>query len=87
MRNARHKHRKQRSRLEIITDILCVARNGAKKTEIVYKANLNFTRLKSYLAYLESNGLLELSGTVYTTTARGEEFLREYHQMEENLQT
>ena len=83
----RSRNREQRSKLEIITDILFVARNGAKKTEIVYKANLNFTRVTSYLAYLEGKGLIEHSGALYTSTSRGKEFLRDYQEMKENLLT
>jgi len=41
-----HKERvkERRGRLEIIADILLVARGEAKKTAIVYIANLKFTR-------------------------------------------
>ncbi|RZN38059.1 MAG: hypothetical protein EFT35_05280 [Methanophagales archaeon ANME-1-THS] len=76
----------QRSKLEIMADILFVARNGAGKTAIVYRANLNFTRLKSYLTCLEAKGLLENIGTVYKSTERGNEFLRDYARMCEALE-
>ncbi|RZN42952.1 MAG: transcriptional regulator [Methanophagales archaeon ANME-1-THS] len=79
------KSREQRSKLDIMADILFVARNGANKTEIVYKANLNFTRVRNYLTYLETRGLLERSGPVYQSTAKGKEFLREYQQMKKIL--
>jgi predicted transcriptional regulator len=71
----------RRGRLEITAEVLSVAGNGAGKTEIVYKANLNFKRLKRYLDDLEEKGLLENSGPFYKTTERGREFLRDYHQM------
>jgi predicted transcriptional regulator len=58
----RQRFKERRSNLEIMADILSVAMSGAVKTEIVYRANLNFTRLKVYLAYLEACGLLENSG-------------------------
>jgi predicted transcriptional regulator len=73
----------RRDRLAILSEILSVARNGAGKTEIVYKANLNFKRVKSYLDDLEENGLLENSGSVYTSTERGKEFVRTYQTMKE----
>jgi predicted transcriptional regulator len=81
----RSRSREQRSKLDIMADILFVARNGANKTEIVYKANLNFTRVKSYLTYLENRGLIEISGPLYQSTAKGNEFLRDYQQMKEIL--
>jgi len=37
---------KYRDRLQIIADILSVVRDGAKKTHVMYQANLSFTLLK-----------------------------------------
>jgi len=71
--------KERRGQVEIIADILFAARDGALKTEIVYTANLNFKRVKSYLDYLEDKGLLENSGPFYKSTERGEEFLRTHH--------
>jgi predicted transcriptional regulator len=70
--------KERRGNVEIIADVLFVARYGATKTEIVHKANLNFTRLKSYLDYLEGKGFLENSGPFYSSTEKGKNFLREY---------
>jgi predicted transcriptional regulator len=77
--------KERRSRLEIIADILLVAREGAKKTEIVYKANLNFKRVGKYLPYLVKKGLIENISSDYKTTKRGNEFLRDYQKMKEQL--
>jgi predicted transcriptional regulator len=63
--------KERRGKVEILADVLFVARYGATKTEIVYKANLNFRRLKSYLDYLEGKGLLANSGPFYSSTERG----------------
>lgn len=82
-----YRNGERRSRLEIIADILSVARNGATKTEIEYIANLNFARVKRYLTYLEANGFLENSGHFYQSTKRGVEFLRDYQMMRELLRT
>ena len=83
--SARFKDR--RGRIEIMVDILSVARSGARKTEIVYKANLNFTRVERYIPFLEERGLMENSGSIYKTTEKGGEFLREYHKLKEFLVT
>ena len=49
---------RRRSRVEIIAEILRIAKRGAKKTRIVYGANLNFKMLDNYLQRLEKAGLL-----------------------------
>ncbi len=77
--------KKRRGGLEIIVDILYAAMDGAKKTEIVYKANLNFKRAGNYLSYLEERRLIENRGDGYRTTERGKEFLRDYQKMIERL--
>ena len=77
--------KERRGRLEISADILLVARRGAKKTAIVYNANLNFRRVENYLLYLKEKGLIEHMGGEYKTTEKGKEFLRDYQKMKEQL--
>ncbi len=63
----------RRNDLDICADILSVARTGAKKTHIVYRANLNFKLVRKYLRRLIENGLLLPSSSekkLYTTTER-----------------
>ena len=79
--------KERRGRLEIMIDILSVAIGGARKTEIVYKANLNFARVERYIPFLEERGLMENSGYIYKTTKKGEEFLSGYKNMAELLLT
>jgi predicted transcriptional regulator len=79
--------KERRGKIELVIDILSVALDGARKTEIVYKANLNFTRIDRYIPFLEDRGLMENSGPIYKTTEKGKEFLREYEKMEELLLT
>ena len=71
--------------MDIIADILSVAGEEAKKTHIVYSANLNFARVGEYLQYLVDKGLIENRSREYKTTERGEEFLRTYREMTERL--
>ena len=42
----------RRNDLDICADILNVTKNGAKKTQMVYKANLNFNIIKRYIKRL-----------------------------------
>jgi predicted transcriptional regulator len=72
----------RRDKIEIIADILKAATYGAKKTHIVYKANLNFNVFKRYLSRLEEKGLLmKINGGQYITTKKGSQFLEQYNKI------
>ncbi|MEM2341301.1 MAG: winged helix-turn-helix domain-containing protein [Candidatus Bathyarchaeia archaeon] len=75
----------RRSRTEIIAEILRIAKGGARKTRIVYGANINFKLLSEYLKKLEKAGLIiEESGknSIIRTTEKGIEYLRQYENLE-----
>ena len=60
-----------RSKSDIMLEVLNVCRNGASKTRIVYKANLNFNMATPYIDLLSEKGLLSIRdgpGTLYETT-------------------
>ena len=68
----------RRSNIEIIADILRIAKKGSRKTRIVYGANLNFKMLSGYLAKLERAGLIRNSedkSGMMQTTEKGKEYL------------
>jgi len=70
----------RRNDLDICADILKVSKAGAKKTHIVYRANLNFRIVKKYLNRLINNGFL-IDGSnsgIYVTTGKGSDFLEQY---------
>ena len=72
-----------RSRVEILANILNVAERGALKTHIMYKANLSHRQLEKYLTFLEGNGMLrevvdETGSRLYELTEKGIEFLKDY---------
>ena len=79
--------KERRGKLEIIADILSVAKKGAKKIAIAHNANLIFDRVGKYLFYLEKKGLIQHTGGEYKTTEKGKEFLRDYQKMKELLIT
>lgn len=62
-----------------------VARGGARKTHLVYQANLNFGMIKRYLALLIDRGLIVEEPPYYTTTERGEVFLHNYNVLNSNM--
>jgi predicted transcriptional regulator len=74
--------RQRRSKMDIIFDILETARDGASKTRIMYRANLSFAGLSTYLPFLLKMGLLtqESNGnsTVYKSTEKARFFLKMY---------
>jgi len=76
----------RRSNLEIVAEILRLARKGARKTKIVYGANLNFKMLREYLERLEKAGLIRISqesGGLIKTTRKGCEFLQQFYGLKE----
>ena len=76
----------RRSNLEIVAEILRIARKGARKTRIVYGANLNFKMLDEYLEKLGKAGLIasgEGNGGLIRTTDKGVEYLQQFHGLQE----
>ncbi len=69
-----------RGRLDIIADILDVASRDAKKTQIMYQANLSYKVLLRYLAEVAGAQLIsfEDSKQCYSLTDKGREFLAAY---------
>ena len=49
----------RRSEFDIISQILRLARDGAKKTEILYQSNMSYIQLKNYLLFLIDKNILE----------------------------
>lgn len=82
-----------RNRLRIIADILRIASNGAKKTRIMYQANLSYRLLCRYLEDVVNARLVTFEKEdSYVLTSKGKEFLErfsEYHkqcnQLEERI--
>jgi len=83
--------KKYRDRLQIIADMLYTARNGAKKTQILNKANLSYRLLGRYLREVLDAGLVKSeNGTSYVLTTKGETFLNrhiEYSELRRSLET
>ena len=80
---------KNRSRTEIVGNILDAANGGATKTKIMYKAFLSYNQLKECLTILIENNLLEyIDGTqTFKTTEKGLNFLKMHNEIGELLQT
>jgi len=71
----------RRNNLELTATILRIAENGAKKSHIVYAANLNHALLEHYLDKLEEQGLILRNvklGKKVKTTEKGLLFIQQY---------
>ncbi len=69
-----------RGRLDIIADILNVVSKDAKKTQIMYQANLSYKVLQRYLAEVARAQLVSFEDAKkrYFLTDKGREFLEAY---------
>ena len=77
-----------RSRTEIVGNILDAANGGTSKTKIMYSAFLSYNQLNEYLSILIENNLIEyLDGTkTFKTTEKGLNLLKIHNEMAELLQ-
>jgi predicted transcriptional regulator len=74
-----------RGHLDIIADILEASLEGTRKTNLMYRCNMSFKQLKSYLEFLMAKKLLRVvaedvdsySGFLRITD-KGKNFLRSY---------
>ncbi len=65
------KPRRRRARHDIIMEILKNAKNGEKKTSLMYKSSLSFTQLEQYLNALKKTGFITEKGGFWKTTEKG----------------
>ena len=75
---------KRRGLIDIYVDILNAINDGACRTHIVYRANLNFNRCKRYMDDLASGGLVKIqhrSPSTWAITKRGYEFLKKHGEL------
>ena len=81
--------RKRRDRLYIIAEILDIAKDGALKTQIMYKANLSFSQLNTYIKLLLETELLETieksRRRIFKTTKKGSNYILSYQTIIETL--
>ena len=69
-----------RGRIDIIADILHVVSGNAKKTQIMYQANLSYKVLQKYLTEIVEASLISHVSPeqYYVLTPKGSEFLKAY---------
>jgi predicted transcriptional regulator len=64
-----------------MAEILLSCLQEKAKTSIMYKTNLNYAQLKSYLKFLTSQGFLTYSMNKYAITQKGYRFLDLFAQL------
>jgi predicted transcriptional regulator len=76
--------------LEIIEFILSLCENGARKTHVMYKCNLNSKQINEYLNFILECEMLEKiqerqdsKRHIYKTTELGKKFIGSYKQLVE----
>jgi len=82
----------RRSPMEMVCDVLKVVSAGpTKPTHILYKANMSWKVLSSYLDFLTSSGMLDKEDaeggkrSTYRLTVKGRKVLRLYEGLKESL--
>ena len=75
-----------RDHLTIVASILNVASHNAKKTQIMYQANLSYSVLQRYLLEVSSASLISFDGQSqsFVLTQKGREFLNAYKECAKN---
>ncbi|RLC72354.1 MAG: hypothetical protein DRI26_03160 [Chloroflexi bacterium] len=77
--------RNRRTNIQIIAEILRLARTEVGKTRIMYSVNMSHAQLGKYISFLLRRGFLELlegGGSVkYRTTGKGRELLKDIDKM------
>jgi predicted transcriptional regulator len=78
--------REARPREAVFADILRVAGEPSRSTEIIYRANLASGSFLTYMRFLQSRHLIERrKDKTWVTTDRGKEYLYIYSQLQKLL--
>lgn len=75
--------------MDIYYDILSAARQSVRKTHIMYRSNLSYKQLDTYLSTLMECELMEEGfedgGKVYNVTSKGLDFIELFENLSEYL--
>jgi predicted transcriptional regulator len=67
-----------RSREQIIAEMLELVTEPSKQTAIMFRANLSYTQLKSYLSFLSEKQLAIQKEGLWVATEKGRKYLAAY---------
>ena len=81
----------RRSEIEIISEILSLAKEGTRKTRILYQTNLSYTQLQAYLSYLINTDVLKIENNnsvkTFITTKKGLSLMENINKVLNDLQS
>ena len=83
------RRRPYRNRMEITAGILEIAKNGSRKTRIMYLGNLSFDLLQKYLDLLVNLGLLQMRNEkerIFVATEKGRQFLEDFNELQKHAE-
>ena len=75
--------------MEIAASILDIAKNGSRKTRIMYLGNLSFDLLLKYVDLLINLGLMQIVDgpeKTYITTEKGRQFLADFQELQKHAE-
>ena len=75
-----------RSRYDIMGDIVVRCSVPRRKTYIMYGCNLNMVRFQRHVSFMISRGLLVQEGNKWRSTDKGFSYLRDYRRMRKRLE-
>jgi len=70
--------RRKRTRYELLADLLRSSKGGARKTNLMFRANLSYVLLNKYLKFLLDNGFLESKDGRFFPTHAGLLYLQRF---------
>jgi len=81
----------RRSEIEIIGEILSLAKDGTRKTRILYQTNLSYSQLQTYLSSLLKSNVLKMENfnavKTYKTTDKGLAVMENINKVINDLKT
>ena len=80
----------QRSRLEIVNEILSLCLESRLTNRVIYGCNLSYDQMVKYKRFLERKGLLRVQSkegkNLLQTTEKGSEFVKDFARISRFLQ-
>jgi len=81
-----HATRRKRTRYELLADLLLSSKGGARKTTLMFRANLSFALLNKYLGLLIENGFVDKKGDYFFPNRRGLTYLQKFSRYQSVLE-
>lgn len=74
---------KSRNKIDVFTEILSLAKNGTRKTTLVFQTKSSFKQMRRYIQILLEKELVKSTNGFIFTSDRGFKFLNNYKELRE----